>query len=67
MNAHFPSSSMMKSLSLQRRGGEWFEDFCKVLYKSPVEANVPKKAPQISYNTWKREVLDDLYIGLVHL
>ena len=50
-----------------KKGGEWLGDFCKVLNKSPVEANVPEKAPQILYGTWKREVLDDLYLGLIHL
>ena len=50
-----------------KKGGDWLEDFCKVLNESLVEANVPVKSPQISYGTWKREVLDDLYLCLVHL
>ena len=50
-----------------KKGGEWLGDFGKVLYESPVEADLPEKAPQVSYGTWKREVLDDLYHGLVHL
>ena len=50
-----------------KNGGEWLGDFCKVLNGSLVEANMPEKVPQISYGTWKNEVLDDLYLGLVHL
>ena len=49
------------------KGGEWLGDFREVLNVSPVEADMLEKAPQISYGTWKREVLDDLYLGLVHL
>ena len=49
------------------KGGEWLGNFRKVLYESSVEADVPEKDPQILYNTWKMEVLDDLYLGLVHL
>ena len=54
-------------LVFSKKGGEWLGDFLKVLYKSLVEVNMPEKAPQILYDTWKREVLDDLYFGLVHL
>ena len=50
-----------------KKGGEWLGDFGKVLYESLVEADVPDKTPQISYSTWKREVLDYLYLGLVYL
>ena len=50
-----------------KKGGEWLGDFCKVLNESPVEADVPEKAPQISYGTRKWEVFDDLYLGLVYL
>ena len=49
-----------------KKGGEWLGDFCKILYKSSVKDNMPEKAPQISYGTWKREVLDDLYLGLIY-
>ena len=48
------------------KGGEWLGDFLKVLNESPVEADMPEKAPQISNSTWKREDLDDLSLGLVH-
>ena len=50
-----------------KKGGEWLGDFLKVLDESPLKADVPEKAPQISYGSWKREVLDDLYLGLVYL
>ena len=49
-----------------KKGGERLGDFCKILNESSVEADVPEKAPRISYSTWKREVLDELYLGLVH-
>ena len=58
---------MIKSLSLKIRVVSGLGDFCKVLNESPVEANMPQKAPQISNGTWKREVLDDIYHSLVHL
>ena len=35
-----------------KKGGEWLGDFRKVLYESPIEVDMPKKAPQISYGTW---------------
>ena len=35
-----------------KKGGEWLGDFYKVLDKSPVEADVLEKAPQILYNSW---------------
>ena len=28
-----------------KKGGEWLGDFCKFLYESLVEADVPDKAP----------------------
>ena len=56
-----------KVFVLTNKDGEWLGDFFKFLYESLVEADVPEKAPQISHGTWKREVLDDLYLGLVHL
>ena len=49
-----------------KKGGEWLGDFCNVLYKCSLEADVPKKAPQISYGSQERRVLDDLYLGLIH-
>ena len=50
-----------------KKGGEWVGDFCKVLDESSIEADIPEKAPQILYGTWYRYVLDDLYLGLIHL
>ena len=52
---------------LAEKCGEWLGDFCKVLYESRLEADVPKKAPQISYGSHEREVMDDLYLGLIHI
>ena len=34
---------------LTKKGGEWLEDFCNVLYESSVESDVLEKAPQILY------------------
>ena len=52
---------------LAKKGGECLGDFFKVFYESLVEADVLETAPQISYGSYKREVVDDLYLGLVHL
>ena len=49
-----------------KKGGEWLGDFHKVLYESLVKADVPEKAPQISYGSQERKVSDDLYLGLIH-
>ena len=35
----------------EKKGGEWLGDFHKVLNESLIEADMPEKAPQISYGT----------------
>ena len=50
-----------------KKGGQWLGDLGKVLDESSVEPDMPEKAPKVSYVTWYKEVLDDLYLGLVHL
>ena len=52
---------------LAKKGGEWLGDLHKVLYEFLVQADVVEKAHLISYGSWKREVVDDLYLGLVYL
>ena len=63
-NARFSSSSMTKSV-FAKKSDEWLGDLHKILYESLVEADVPKKALQISYGSRERKVLDDLYLGLI--
>ena len=47
----FPSLSMMKSV-FAKKGGEWLGDFRKVLDESSIEADMPKKVPQVFNGTW---------------
>ena len=35
-----------------KKDGEWLGDFSKVLDESPIEADIPEKAPQIFKGTW---------------
>ena len=40
---------------VEKTGGEWLEDFCKLLYESSVEADVPEKALWVSQGSQESE------------
>ena len=48
----FPFFVDDKVFVFAKKGGDGLGDFCKVLDESPIEADVPEKAPQIFHGTW---------------